>query len=308
MNNMTRSKNGSGHTGQDGTVDLIRLSYKDIDPLIRGLSKAGLGSDLAAILRKPGNAEIAVDLLRHRFGLVVSSNPPLVHDLFTPIRRQLEMVRIANERYHWGFTDADFNEVAVKAPIWPGEKLCAVVLVVYFGSVQALFEEYWHLAAQQYFGGGEIRGNAFLDLEHLQLSDDLIYHGRSELRWEVINFGAYRGYSPDSVSPGSCPSPDSHHPEILPHAGILATAWLHPEFIRRMIEFGVSSIWMAGYKARRFVDTGAWADTPRLWYDRDGRSLQTDFFRSDCVDKCGMRNSNAITSTVPIWHEARLRA
>jgi hypothetical protein len=48
---------------------LIDIPNRELQPLIRILSDAGFDSDLAALLRKPGNAEKAVELIKKQFQL-----------------------------------------------------------------------------------------------------------------------------------------------------------------------------------------------------------------------------------------------
>ena len=61
---------------------------------------------------------------------------------------------------------------------------------------------------------------------------------RPTLRWEVIDLGCQRNKKPVDV----------RSPEKSPHAGILASAMLHPEWVKAMDGGRVPCVWIPGYE------------------------------------------------------------
>jgi hypothetical protein len=83
------------------------------------------------------------------------------------------------------------------------------------------------------------------------------------LRWEVIDLGRRRGQKPCDV----------RHPDTSPHAGILASAMLHHEWVKVMDGENVPYVWLPGYEVNVFFNENPWQNVPHVNFDRDSRKI-----------------------------------
>ena len=83
------------------------------------------------------------------------------------------------------------------------------------------------------------------------------------LRWEVIDMGANFNKRP----------PSKRSAATSPHAGILAAAALHPQWIKSMDGDKVPYVWLSGYEINiPFNDE--WLDMPGLSYERFAQQIR----------------------------------
>lgn len=184
----------------------------------------------------------------------------LVHGRFTNFLEQVDRVR----DWGWDIPDLAFAEAKKSVPAWPEEELGAVVLVPYLADMgtehgvtktglERTFHELW-VRAKAGQGGRSwcYEGYKNNGSNGLRLLEGIKHE--IGLRWEVIDFGCQRNKSPQDVRSSSS----------SPHAGILAAAALHPEWIRSMDGRDVPYVWIPGYEVNVVGEWPPWADTPRL--------------------------------------------
>ncbi len=199
----------------------------------------------------------------------------LIHGLFTPVEAQLTRVCELNIERGWGFTDEDFEVAEQSVPEWPDGKLVAVVLVPYLpdgngmGGVERTFEELWQVAATaQEEGWRWDDGYGKAGLDRLRLLKGIEHPAKDKpvLRWEVIDLGCNRNRRPVDV----------RDPKTSPHAGILASAMLHPEWVKAMDGDKVPYVWAPGYEvsARNYYP---WQSVPSLYFHRSARRLELGY-------------------------------
>lgn len=181
----------------------------------------------------------------------------LVNEYFSHPFLQLLLVACWNHMRGWGFTWEDFYQALHTIPSWPEEHLVAVTLVPYLGKqltttgqisdTQCTYRELWRAAKSQYRKSFLYPGHGKLVIaEQLRYLDGL--ERKSALCWEIISLGCQCMKSPAEV----------RHSDKSPHAGILASAVLHPGWIRSM-ERKTPYVWLPGYHYQ-------YADTmPRVW-------------------------------------------
>lgn len=206
----------------------------------------------------------------------------LVHGLFTKVEDQVKRVHELNGERGWGFTDADFTVAEKSIPKWPEDKLVAVVLVPYLADkkddegkivmtgLECTFHELWAVAAQEQHANGRWEGYDQAGPDKLRLLKGIEH--KPGLRWEVIDLGGQRGKKPMDVR-----SPKS------PHAGILAAAALHHEWIRAMDGDAVPYAWLPGYEVN-VSSEGPWQRVPDLRFSRDDRKVRLSYCWYDSAD------------------------
>lgn len=200
-------------------------------------------------------------------------------ELFTSTADQLTRVKQWNKERNWGFTDEDFEQLG-DAPELPEDagKLVCLVLVPYLDEEGAVpgyyrtFQELWRLATQQQENSW--RWDGYSNPENLRLLEGIEHPGRC-LRWEVIDLGANwnknRGIAPKDV----------RNSETSPHAGILAAAALHPNWVRAMDGKNVPYVWISGYQVA-VPGVGPWQYVPSVWFGRDGSGVGLYYNWDDC--------------------------
>jgi len=204
----------------------------------------------------------------------------LIHSLFTPISAQLTRVRELNSERGWGFTDEDFAEIERSVPSWPAGKLVAVTLVPYLpdgngmGGVERTFQELWQVAASLQHANWRWDGYDKAGPDKLRLLEGIEHpaKGRPVLRWEVIDLGCNRNRKPVDV----------RDPKTSPHAGILASAMLHPDWVKAMDGEKVPYVWAPGYEVN-ISDENPWQFLPILGFGRGDRGFE---LRCNWYDDC----------------------
>ncbi len=192
----------------------------------------------------------------------------LVHGLFTPVEQQIALVRARNVERGWGFMEPDFEELAAP-PTWPKDRLTAVVLVPYLGDqgevkgVQRTFDELWIWAASRQEDSWRWDGLKS-DPEHLRLLSGIEH--KPGLRWEVIDLWGHLDSSPVEVRKS----------DESPHAGVIAAAALHPNWIAGNF---VLYVWIPGYEVNVPFHV-PWRYVPYVYFSRDGRRV--GLYARDC--------------------------
>ncbi|HWQ99685.1 MAG TPA: hypothetical protein VN397_02445 [Candidatus Methylomirabilis sp.] len=247
-------------------ANLFTLGFGKVSDLMGKLAEAGLTAEMAEEVRKnPALAEIIVSALKQQPAFT------LVHGLFTTTAKQIERVREWNKEFGWGISDEAFAEAEKSVPAWPEEKLVAVVLVPYLADkanedetvttgVERTFHELWDVAAKQQHANWRWGGHDKAGPDRLRLLKGIEH--KPGLRWEVIDLGCQRNEKPMDV----------RHPEKSPHAGILASAMLHPEWIKAMDGENVPYTWAPGYEVN-VSDEGPWQDVPGVHFNRGARGV-----------------------------------
>jgi len=230
--------------------------------------------EILQITEKPELLKLMLTALRaHR-----SSNP--IHGLFTPASAQLTRVRELNIERGWGFTDEDFATAEASAPNWPAGNLVAVTLVPYLsagycmGDVARTFQELWQVAASLQQSNWRWEGYDKAGPGSLRLLKGIEHPAKDKpvLHWEVIDLGCNRNRKPVDV----------RNLETSPHAGILASAMLHPEWVKAMDGDKVPYVWAPGYEVN--VSGGLpWQVLPDLSFDRGDRGIELGY---DWCDGC----------------------
>lgn len=287
---------------------LVDVPWREISPLVRDLSDAGFDDELAALIRKPGNAAIAVQLLRERFVPrveVAAPSPPIMApksliDRCTTIPAQTELAARMHEQHWKCFLDSDalFRQLEATRPDWPSSPTQIATLAIVLpglpkvkrqpavSSVTRSFEEHWRLG---YAAQKAIEGN------------------NEPWRWEGVLSGRdqlrlVRGVSckPDIrwVYLDTDPNPEERRaqkrsselvrqmvtPQQLPTVAVLALPWLHPALIPAMNGDTIPYMDMAGYEldVRKFCpDDPAWSHVPYLYFNVDSRQMKLS------VNRCG---------------------
>lgn len=171
-----------------------------------------------------------------------------LQQLFISPEDQIQNVRRWNQRYKWGFSEEDFEQLK-PPPSWPTGHLCAIVLVPYLRSRKSTYEGLQKAIYGDGLGGGTY-GYTFLSpvgfhdemkgLDHE--SDDYVRHyGGAQLytglQWRIVSLGANRSCRPEDLE-GQTPAA----------AEILAAAAHFPNWVRAMNGRDVPVVWLGGYK------------------------------------------------------------
>lgn len=244
-------------------ANLFTLGFGKVSDLMGKLAEAGLTAEMAEDVRKnPALAELVVNAIRRQ--------PTAV--LFTSTEKQLARVRELNLERGWGIPDEAFAEAEKSVPAWPEEKLVAVVLVPYLTDkkegdeivttgLERTFHELWEVVASQQHAKWRWDGFDKAGPERLRLLKGIEH--KPGLRWEVIDLGCNRNKRPMDV----------RNPEKSPHAGILASAMHHPEWIKSMDGENVPYVWAPGYEVS--VSGGRpWQYVPSVGFYRDDREIR----------------------------------
>jgi hypothetical protein len=215
------------------------------------------------------------ECIEGRFGTELD----LIQGLFTPIPAQIARIRKLNAERGWGFTDEDFTVVERSAPEWPDGKLIAVTLVPYLpetngmGGVERTFHEFWQVAVS--FQQTGHRWDEDCNCPYRQRLHEGFEHPAKDkpvLRWEVIDLGHYRNRTPVEIM----------YTDIIPSAGVLIAAALHPEWVKAMDGDKIPYVWMPGYEVS-FSDGDKWPNTLVLHYDQNDRSIKLSCFSKNSL-------------------------
>jgi len=226
------------------------------------------GGDKEKLQKLLGNDELMQWWLEK---LAEYPGPQLIHSLFTPIEAQLTRVRELNSERGWGFTDEDFAAAEASVPNWPSGKLVAVTLVPYLpdgddiGGVERTFQELWQVSASLQHANWRWDGYDKAGPDTLRLLKGIKHPAKDKpvLRWEVIDLGCNRNRQPVDI----------RNPETSPHAGILASAMLHPEWIKAMDGDKVPYVWAPGYEVN-VSGENPWQLLPILYFARSARKIK----------------------------------
>ncbi len=257
-------------------ANLFTLGFGKVSDLIGKLAEAGLTAEMAEEIRKnPGLAEVIVNSLKAQSAFT------LVHGLFVKPEAQIARVRELNLERGWGIADACFLEAEKSIPKWPEDKLVVVTLVPYLDDekqgrkgVERTFHELWEVAAKQQHAS--LRNDVYdkAGPDKLRLLKGIEH--KPGLRWEVIDMGSQRTRSPEHVRSS----------EKSPHAGVLASAALHPQWVKSIDGENLPYIWAPGYEV--CVSSGdlgdQWWYAPRLGFDRGGRKIWLHYKSRDFSD------------------------
>jgi len=178
--------------------------------------------------------------------IVVPQKPVLVHDLWTPPNRQIELVKKWNAERYWGFTDEDFANLG-NPPHFADNRLMAVVLeiclpgvgkeVTTIGGIQRTFDELWSLTTSRQHASWRWE-SVLSDPEHLYLHGDREH--QPGLNWRVVDFGANQRQSTLNV----CQQQDGPFPAEV----VLSAGAIHDQWVRSMDGVNVPYVDMPGYE------------------------------------------------------------
>ena len=192
----------------------------------------------------------------------------LIHGLFTSTEKQIARIASWNKKRGWGIPDEAFVEAEKSVPKWPEEKLVVVTLVPYLDDekkgrkgVERTFHELWDGAAKQQHANWRWDGYDKAGPDKLRLLSGIEH--KPGLRWEVIDMGCQRNLKPMDV----------RNPEKSPHAGVLASAMLHPEWIKSMDGENVPYVWAPGYEVN-VSGEGPWRYVPLVFFIRGDRQIE----------------------------------
>ena len=233
------------------------------------LARAGFSAEIVREVNTGDDNELAEvmfeALMRHpRF--------TLVHGLFTTTAKQIERVRGWNREFGWGTSDEAFNEAEKSVPAWPEQKLVAVVLVPYLADkanedetvttgLERTFHELWMRAKSKQDANWRWDGYDKAGSDRLRLHEGIEH--KVGLRWEVIDLGCNRNKK----------LMDVRNSKSSPHAGILAAAALHPNWVKSMDGDKVPYVFAPGYEVQ--VPGGKpWTSVPYLYFDSGDREIQ----------------------------------
>jgi hypothetical protein len=247
-------------------ANLFTLGFGKVSDFMGKLAEAGLTAEMAEGVRKnPALAEIIVSALKQQPAFT------LVHGLFIKPEAQIARINELRQERGWGIPDAWLTEAEKSVPKWPENKLVVATLVPYLDDVkngpkgvERTFHELWGVASSAQHAKWRWDGYDKAGPERLRLLKGIEY--KPGLRWEVIDLGCQRDKKPEDVC----------HPEKSPHAGILASAALHPEWIKAMDGENVPYVWASGYEVN-VPNERPWACVPYLDFDRGDRKIELSY-------------------------------
>ncbi|MFA6161317.1 MAG: hypothetical protein WC766_04015 [Patescibacteria group bacterium] len=199
----------------------------------------------------------------------------LVHGLFTKPEAQIVRINELRHERDWGIPDEWLNMAEKSVPKWPENELVSVNLVPYLhdkkddegrimmSGLERTFHELWDVAAKQQHASYRWDGYDKAGPDRLQLHKGV---HRVSLRWEVIDLGCNRNKKPMDV----------RNAKSSPHAGILAAAVLHPNWVKSMDGDKVPYVFAPGYEVQ-VPDEKPWASVPYLYFGSDSRGIQLDY-------------------------------
>lgn len=158
----------------------------------------------------------------------------LIHGMFIPPETQVEKFRGWNRDYLMGFTEAEIDGVG-EPPAWPEDALGAVLLSWSLETVGLTASESWRIAKDEH-EFARLGDYVLLDVDHVRLVDGITFVAR-QLKWEVINLGAFIGATPENVR-----GIHSLHAQ-----GLQAAAYF-PDWARGMNGVTAPFIMLSGYK------------------------------------------------------------
>ncbi len=189
--------------------------------------------------------------------------------LFTSPKQQIEQVEKWNKERGWGFIKKDFENIKKSIPKQPNGHLVCITLVPYLKTVQETFDELWECTKRQQ--NDSWRWNLLRsDKDHLRLLEGIKH--KKGLVWEVIDLKSDKGKRPMDV-----------RNKNSPHAGILASSALHPNWIKAMNGDDIPCVWAPGYEVNVPGSDGEpWQGVVIVDFDRGDQ--QVDVYAIDRSD------------------------
>lgn len=260
---------------------ITKIGHDVLHSTLRSLGYAGATTEHTDWMRSRDNAALLVQFIDQRL------EQSLIHGLFSPIQNQILRVRELNFLFDWGIPDEAFSEVEHSVPKWPESRLVVVTLVPYLpandkmGAVGRTFQGLWKAAIIAQSANQRWEGYEKADQDSLRLLKGIEHPAteRPVLRWEVIDLGCNCSHN-RKLS-------DVRSPATSPHAGILAAAALHPQWIRSMDGKNVPHVWLPGYQIS-VSSPGAspWAGVPLLAFRYDSQKIVLEYdWDHDCCPK-----------------------
>lgn len=287
---------------------LVDVPWREISPLVRDLSDAGFDDELAALIRKPGNAAIAVQLLRERFipRVEVAAPPPPILtpktliERCTPISAQIELAARMHEEHWKCFSDSDalFRRLEASRPDWPSSPTKIATLAIVLPGLPKVKRQSVVSSLTRSFD------------EHVRLgfaAQKAIEGNNEPWRWEGVLSGKkqlrlVRGVSHEPgirwVYLDTDPNPEERRAQKrssqlvrqmvkaqqLPTVAVLALPWLHPALIPAMNGDTIPFMDIAGYEldVRKFYPGApAWGHVPYLHFPVASRQMKLNAIRCD---------------------------
>lgn len=245
----------------------IDMPGKEIWATVTSLSKAGFDDRLAALLRKEGNAERAVEILSREFfpeteeKLTGVASSPFIYSA----AEQVASVLRWNEKFKGGFTKRQIQamrDIAPHAARYPFE---TTVLVPYLGKVEKTMEFWMAVLADthpNFTRWPELKS----DPKHLRLLKECGEFPASTLRWEHIDLGAHWNGEDDDTDPKSVRGANSAH------FGVYATLAHNPAYAETMNGTDRPYFWVPGLEVH-VGGSGSWTGSPRCDWDSVRRRL-----------------------------------
>ena len=243
----------------------------------RRLSAAGFTAEmLREVNRRYDMAKFMYDALMDHPAFT------LVHGLFVKPEDQIKRVRELRNERGWNFPDSWLMEAQQTIPKWPEDRLVVVTLVPYLddkregqeivmSGIERTFQELWAVAGKEQHANWRWDGYNQADSKRLRLLKGIEH--KPGLRWEVIDLGCNRNKKPVDVRSA----------KSSPHAGIFATAALHPDWPRAMDGDSVPYVFAPGYGVNVSVER-PWQDVPHLGFDRGDRKVNLRAYASGGYD------------------------
>ncbi|HWQ99304.1 MAG TPA: hypothetical protein VN397_00460 [Candidatus Methylomirabilis sp.] len=221
---------------------LNRLTIDELYAFMRALDRSGVTPDVIRSVAADETLAVSMVLGYEQERVRRAEELRFHRMLFTPPVYQLKTVRMWNVERNWGFTDEQFRAAASVIPSVPDRYLVGAVLIPHLGTVQRTHDELWAMAASRHPQSDlwdrfepdsqEIDG----ETRHFGVELASGQEHAPGLRWEVIDFGSHVGKAVTDMAG-----------RPLPHAGILAAAALHPEWVAYMDGNRVPFVWLSGY-------------------------------------------------------------
>ncbi|HVX58707.1 MAG TPA: hypothetical protein VG964_03135 [Candidatus Saccharimonadales bacterium] len=251
------------------------------------------------IVRLTGKGNRTYDNVREamqdiRDGRFVSREPK---DMFIPPAQQITWMQLMNDRFKWGFTSEQFEQLPAP-PAWPQERLQAVVLVPYFNSRKKTFEELRRAIYYHTRFGLHDPYRVYWE-EGVDKESDYVRHvtGTSMrfpgMYWRIVDLGINRGNAPWEAA-------ETRQP--LAGAEVLAAAALFPKWLKAMDGQDVPFVWVGGYKimadlsdfphSDAILDRDPSSYVPLLHFDRLGNCPRI------MLNKAGMGDMQVAVPTV----------
>lgn len=195
----------------------------------------------------------------------------LVHGIWRPTADQLGVWQDWNSEFGLGIPEAQF-EAAARLPIpeFTSDPSVCVTLVWYGNNTYRTFWMLWKIARAQQKRSYHLE--VYENSKNVRLLTGVEQPKRG-FRWERINTGCNRDRKPQDV----------RDPKTSPHAGIIASAAMHPDWVRAMDGDKVPYVYMAGYEVNDPSDNTPWRRVPGAGFSR-GDNCEVWLSHGSCND------------------------